>query len=237
MTAIIKNKDSTPLEISSNAKRPGKDRGKWSPVRKLRIFKVFAFIGLLLPFLLIVIRVFNQALGADPQQAIIRLTGEWSFIILMITLSVSPFIRLTKISWLVGARRMIGLFVFFYASLHLTSFTLFYLGGSLSELASEIVERPYIVVGFIGWLLLLMLAVTSPNAIRRRLKKHWTTLHQSIYFIAILSCLHYIWLVKSDLNKPIAFTLLVAILLGERAGFYWRKKRTRAKIKSKNERG
>jgi methionine sulfoxide reductase heme-binding subunit len=181
------------------------------------------FIGLLLPFLLIVIRVFNQSLGADPQQTIIRLTGEWTFIILMITLTVSPFIRLTKQSWLIGARRMIGLYVFFYASLHLTAFTLFYLGGSLTELATEVIERPYIIVGFIGWLLLLLLAVTSPNNIRRRLKKHWTRIHQSIYLIAILSCLHYIWLVKSDLNKPVAFSILIAALLSERVWFYWRK--------------
>jgi methionine sulfoxide reductase heme-binding subunit len=205
-------------------KKKRQEKANWTPVQKLRVSKPLIFIGLLLPFLFIVIRVFNQTLGADPQQTIIRLTGEWTFIILMLTLAVSPFIRLTRQSWLLGARRMIGLFVFFYASLHLTSFTLFYLGGSLTELASEITERPYIVVGFVAWLLLLLLTITSPNAARRALKKHWNTLHQSIYLIAILSCLHYIWLVKSDLNKPIAFTLAIALLLGERVWFYARKK-------------
>lgn len=190
------------------------------------------FLSSLLPFFYLVWATLTQNLGADPQQEIIHFTGEWSLNFLWLTLAITPLRRRCNLPSLIAFRRMIGLFVYFYVCVHFTAYAVFYLGLSIDEIVAEIIERPYITVGFIAWIGLSVLAVTSPNAIRRRLKKRWQIIHNAIYAISILAILHYIWLVKSDLNKPGIYLVLLVILLGERLLFHWQKKRPRSRALS-----
>lgn len=164
----------------------------------------------------------SGGLGADPVAAIEHRLGLWALRILMITLAITPLRQLTNQPALLRFRRMLGLYVFAYATLHLTAYLVLDLRGYWAQIFEEIVKRPYITVGFAAWLLLLPLAITSTQAAIRRLGRNWARLHQLVYIIAVLAVLHFWWLVKSDIREPALYAGILALLLGWRA---WKKLR------------
>lgn len=168
----------------------------------------------------------SDALGADPVAEIEHRLGLWALRMLVIVLAVTPLRQLTGQSVLIRFRRMLGLYAFVYASLHVAAYLVLDLGGYWTQIFEEIAKRPYITVGFLAWLLLVPLAVTSTHGWMRRLGRRWGQLHKLIYPIAVLAVLHFWWLVKSDIREPALYAGLLALLLGWRAVHAWRRKRT-----------
>jgi sulfoxide reductase heme-binding subunit YedZ len=191
--------------------------------RQFKILKVILFVAALLPFVRLVLFTFTDQLGANPVEFITRNTGDWTLYFLCITLAVTPLRRLSKWNWLIKLRRMLGLFAFFYAALHFTTFLWFDHFFDVQAMLKDVVKRPFITVGFIAFVLLIPLAITSTNAMVRRLGgKRWQWLHRTIYVIAPLGILHFWWMkaAKHNFSQPILFGSIVAILLLMR--FYWR---------------
>ncbi|MET0962797.1 MAG: protein-methionine-sulfoxide reductase heme-binding subunit MsrQ [Noviherbaspirillum sp.] len=184
--------------------------------------KAVLFIAAMLPFLRLVAYTINDWLGANPVEFITRNTGDWTLYFLCITLAMTPLRRLTGWNWLVRLRRMIGLYAFFYASLHFMTFLWFDHFFDVAEMLKDVVKRPFITVGFSAFVLLIPLAVTSTNAMIKRLGgRRWQMLHRLIYLIASLGILHFWWMKagKNDFGQPIVFGLIVAALLLARV--YW----------------
>ncbi|MFC1588792.1 sulfite oxidase heme-binding subunit YedZ [Pseudomonadota bacterium] len=146
-----------------------------------------------------------------------RNTGEWTLRFLLITLLVTPARRILSVPWLIKIRRMLGLFVFFYAVMHLLTYVWFDQFFDLNEIIKDIIKRPFITVGFTAFILLIPLAITSTNKMMRRLKKNWVKLHKLIYVIAVLGVLHFTWLVKADYLAPTVYGLILLALLCYRA--------------------
>lgn len=190
---------------------------------QLKVIKALVFIAALLPFLMLVLDAVNDALGANPVEAITRNTGDWTLYFLCITLAVTPLRRLTQWQWLLRLRRMLGLYAFFYAVLHFTAFLWFEHFFDVAEMWKDVVKRPFITVGFLAFVLLIPLAATSTNGMVKRLgAKRWQALHRAIYPIALLAILHFWWMRagKNDFAEPILFGSIVAGLLLMRV--YWR---------------
>lgn len=158
----------------------------------------------------------SDALGADPVAEIEHRTGLWALRLLMITLAVTPLRQLTGQPVLIRFRRMLGLYAFLYACLHLSAYLMLDLRGYWTQIFEEIAKRPYITVGFTAWLLLIPLAVTSTQGWIRRLGRNWGKLHKLIYAIGVLAVLHFWWLVKSDIREPLLYAAILAVLLGWR---------------------
>ncbi|MFZ6842910.1 sulfite oxidase heme-binding subunit YedZ [Undibacterium sp. RuTC16W] len=190
--------------------------------------KVILFIVALLPFLRLFSFAFLDKLGANPVEFITRNTGDWTLYLLCITLAMTPLRKLTQWHWLIRLRRMLGLFAFFYALLHFTTFLWFDHGFDVAEMWKDVLKRPFITVGFIAFVLLLPLAVTSTNSMIKRLGgKRWQWLHRLIYLIAPLGVLHYFWMKagKHDFSQPVLFGLIVAALLIVRLFWRWQSSR------------
>ncbi len=170
----------------------------------------------------------SDALGADPVAEIEHRTGLWALRFLMIALAVTPLRQLTGQSALLRYRRMLGLYAFFYATLHLGVYLGLDLRGYWTQIFEEIVKRPYITVGFAAWLSLVPLAVTSTQGWMRRLGRRWGQLHKLVYAIGVLAVLHFWWLVKSDIREPLLYAAILAALLGWRAWKWFSRRRTAA---------
>lgn len=168
----------------------------------------------------------SDALGADPVAEIEHRTGLWALRMLMLALAITPLRQLTGKAVFIRFRRMIGLYAFFYASVHLGAYLLLDLRGYWTQIFEEIVKRPYITVGFSAWLLLLPLAITSTTGWIRRLGRNWGKLHKLVYAIGVLAVLHFWWLVKSDIREPLLYASILAVLLGWRV---WKKLSQRRK--------
>jgi sulfoxide reductase heme-binding subunit YedZ len=164
-----------------------------------------------------VYRTGNDALGADPVAEIVHRLGLWALRFLLIALAVTPLRQLTGQPVLLRFRRMLGLYAFAYASLHLAAYLALDLRGYWTQIFEEIAKRPYITVGFAAWLLLVPLAITSTQGWIRRLGRRWGRLHKAVYVIAVLAVLHFWWLVKSDVREPALYAAILALLLGWRA--------------------
>ncbi|PPT30489.1 protein-methionine-sulfoxide reductase heme-binding subunit MsrQ [Xanthomonas arboricola] len=162
----------------------------------------------------------SDALGADPVAEIEHRTGLWALRFLLITLAITPLRQLTGQATLIRFRRMLGLYAFFYASVHLAAYLSLDLRGFWTQIFEEILKRPYITVGFAAWLLLVPLAITSTQGWMRRLKRNWGRLHMLIYPIGLLAVLHFWWLVKSDIREPALYAGILAVLLSWRI---WKK--------------
>jgi methionine sulfoxide reductase heme-binding subunit len=184
---------------------------------QIRWLKGAVFIVCLIPVSRLTWLWLENRLGANPIEYITRSTGWWTLTFLLITLSVTPLRRWVNAPWLLRFRRMLGLFAFFYASLHFTTY--FWLDQFFDwmGIAKDIGKRPFITVGFTAFVLLLPLAATSTNAMVRRLgAKRWQFLHRLVYVIVVLGVLHFWWLVKKDISEPIVFAALLAVALGAR---------------------
>ncbi len=192
------------------------------PRRVPGVAKAAAHAAALLPAAWLAWQVRNEAvygsgaLGADPVAAIEHFLGLWALRFLVLTLAVSPLRQLTGRTELLQFRRMLGLYAFFYATLHFAAWLVLDLRGAWADVLKEIAERPYITVGFLAWLLLVPLAATSTRAAMRRLGRTWGRLHRLVYAIAALAVLHFWWVVKSDIREPAIYAGLVALLLGWR---------------------
>ena len=150
-------------------------------------------------------------------------TGEWALRLLLITLLVTPLRRLTGQSWLIKLRRMLGLFAFFYVLLHFLAWLILDQGLLWSAVLEDIVERPFITLGFAALLILTAMAGTSTNAMRRRMGRRWQQLHYGAYFAGVLGVWHYWWQVKKDIREPLIYAVILAVLLGVRVWFRYRK--------------
>lgn len=182
----------------------------WPP----RADKPVLFVLGLVPLAIILFDTFTDRLGANPVEALSHRTGEWALKFLVLVLLVTPLRKLLGWSRLVPLRRMLGLYVFFYASLHV--FVYFVLDRSLlmSEIITDIGKRPYITIGFAVFMMLVPLAITSTNGMIRRLGgRRWKRLHTLVYPASIGAVLHFLWLVKSDIREPLAYAVLVTALL------------------------
>lgn len=189
--------------------------------RPLAIVKGIAFVLALLPLARLIAGAPLGWLGVNPIELITRSTGTWCLVFLMITLAVTPLRRLTGWHWLIELRRMFGLFAFFYALLHFTTYIWLDQFFDVESIVKDIVKRPFITVGFAAFVLMIPLAMTSTNAMVRRLgSKRWLALHRLVYAVAIGGVVHYWWLVKRDLTEPILYALVLALLLGAR--LLWR---------------
>ena len=187
-----------------------------------RSLKPVTFLVCLLPFswclyeIVLLSQGHPHSLGADPGKEIVLFNGQWAIRMLLLTLLITPLRQLFNLGLLVRVRRMLGLFTFFYASMHLASYTVFLLELQFSDLFEDLLKRPYIAVGFTAYLLLVPLAVTSNRYLIQKLKKQWKRLHQMIYLISMLAVVHLIWLTKSDYTDAVIYGGLVIILLGFR---------------------
>nr|WP_245156524.1 protein-methionine-sulfoxide reductase heme-binding subunit MsrQ [Lysobacter solisilvae] len=171
----------------------------------------------------------SGGLGADPVAEIEHRLGLWALRLLMITLAITPLRQLTGQAVLVTFRRMLGLYAFFYATLHLTAYLVLDLRGYWAQIFEEIAKRPYITVGFLAWLLLVPLAATSTTAAIRRLGRNWARLHKLVYAIGVLAVLHFWWLVKSDIREPALYAGILAVLLGWRLVRHFRDRLARTR--------
>lgn len=162
-------------------------------------------------------------LGADPVKFILHDTGLWALRFLLLTLAMTPLRALSGRTEFIKIRRQLGLWSFFYASLHLLVYAGLDLGLDFAHLWEDIVKRPYITVGFLAWLILLPLAITSNQKMMKKLGRKWKTLHKSIYLIAVLACLHFLWLVKKDLTEPLIYSSIAFVLLIFRGVKYLKK--------------
>ena len=189
--------------------------------------RVGVFIACLVPFLQLVWAAGAGSLGPDPAEAIMHSTGEWSLRMLVLTLLIAPLRQYWKWPVLFKLRRMLGLYTFFYATVHLVSFAHFYVGWTAAILLEELIERPYITAGFVAWLVMVPLAVTSTRGMQRALGRSWLRLHQLIYLTAVLGCLHLIWQARSDITEAVVYTVIVLLLLGWRLR-RWRLRRSTA---------
>ena len=187
--------------------------------------KAGLFALFLVPFARLVYGAFANSLGANPIETITRSTGWWTLFLLMVTLSVTPLRRWTRANWLLKLRRTLGLFVFFYASLHFMTFVWFDHWFDAAGILKDVVKRPFVTVGFAAYLLLLPLAMTSTDRMVRRLGRNWQRLHRLVYVIAVLGVVHFWWLVKRDVTEPLMFALALVVLLGIRLG--WRAREAR----------
>ena len=186
---------------------------------KIRALKVLVFLLCLVPLGELVLKAFGLwglSLGANPVESMIHSLGTWSLNFLLITLAVTPLRQITGWAWLLRFRRMLGLFAFFYVSLHFLTYAGIDQGFALQYILEDIVKRPYITIGFAAFLLLIPLAVTSNRAMVRKLGARWKKLHKLVYPIAILGVWHYYWLVKADLLEPLIYAGILAFLLGYR---------------------
>ena len=187
--------------------------------RAIATFKIILFIVALLPLAHLATGafVFPEWLGPNPAEYITRSTGDWTLRLLLITLAVTPLRRISGWVWLLRTRRMLGLFAFFYAVTHMSSYVSFDHVFEFGEIIKDIIKRPFITVGFACLVLLIPLAITSTNGMVRRLgAKRWQALHRTIYVIAPLGVLHFWWMVKRDLTEPVIYAFLLGTLLAYR---------------------
>jgi len=187
----------------------------------IRWFKPVIFLACLGPLARLGWKAYNQALGANPIEVITHSTGDWTLIFLLVTLAITPLRKLTGQLWLIRFRRMFGLFAFFYVSLHFLTYIWLDKFFDVHAMLADIAKRRFITVGFTGFVLLIPLAVTSTTGWIRRLGgKRWQALHRLIYFSATAGVIHYWWLVKADIHKPLEYAVVLTLLLGYRVAVW-----------------
>jgi sulfoxide reductase heme-binding subunit YedZ len=181
--------------------------------KQLTLLKTVIFLLALVPFVLLLVRGWKNELGANPIETVTHITGIWTIRFLVITLAITPLRKLTGQAILIRFRRMLGLFTFFYASMHFLTYIWLDQYFDWPFIIKDIAEHPYIIVGFTTFLILFSLAVTSPRFMVRKMGKNWKKLHRLIYPAAFLASFHFLWLVKSDIREPLLYFALFTILM------------------------
>ena len=185
----------------------------------LKYFKASVFLLSTIPFIVITYKIFLNKLGPEPIKEITHHTGEWTLLFLIFTLAMSPLKQITNMNIWISVRRMLGLFAFFYASLHMLTYVGLDYRFDMNEISKDILTKRFIFVGFAAWLLLVPLALTSSKKMMSVLKQYWKKLHRLIYLIALLGVTHFIWLVKKDVTEPLIYLLIILFLLAFRVKF------------------
>ncbi|HEY5542650.1 MAG TPA: protein-methionine-sulfoxide reductase heme-binding subunit MsrQ [Candidatus Binatia bacterium] len=184
--------------------------------------KLAVFILCLIPLGQLAYGAYTGDLGVNPIETITRFTGSWALIFLLASLAVTPLRRITGWNELIKLRRMIGLFAFFYASLHFSTYIVLDHFFDFRAIGNDIIKRPYVTAGFIAFVIMVPLALTSSAAMIRRLGKRWQQLHRWVYLAAITAVIHFYWLVKADISRPAQYGAVLALLLGYRLFVKWR---------------
>ena len=203
-----------------------------------RWIKAAVFAVSLVPFLRLFVLGYRDELGANPVEFVTHSTGWWALTFLCITLAVTPLRRLAGWQSLLRLRRMLGLFAFFYATVHFVTYVWFDQWFSLDGIVADVWKRPFITVGFAAFLLLVPLAITSTNRMMRRLGRRWAQLHRLVYPILVLGVLHFWWLKqgKNDLAEPLIYAAIAVVLLGFRMLRPWWQRRSAAGDQSRSRR-
>lgn len=189
--------------------------------------KSLLWVVCLIPLMQLVLGAFSVpgfGLGANPVEKILDECGQWGLRLLLVTLAITPLRRLSRWNWLIGYRRMLGLFAFFYIVLHFTTYVWLDQGWNLSNVIEDIVKRPFITLGMLALLMLIPLAASSTRWAMRRLGKRWQQLHRLVYLIAILGVWHYYWQVKLDALQASVYAAILAVLLISRIPPWWRRR-------------
>lgn len=178
-----------------------------------RLIKPVVFCLCLIPLLALVLQAATNGLGANPVEKAIHRTGDWTLNCLLLTLAITPFVRVTGMAFAAGLRRMLGLYAFFYGTLHLVTYVALDQFFSLDAIAKDVVKHKRIAVGFIAYLFLIPLAFTSTNkSIKRMGAGAWKRLHRLVYLAAAGGVIHYLWLVKKDLTAPLIYAAVLLVL-------------------------
>lgn len=197
-----------------------------------KLIKPLVFIACLMPVFNMAFGGLRAQLGANPIEAITHETGDWTLRLLLVTLAITPLRRLIGVNELISFRRMIGLFAFFYGTLHFLTYIWLDKFFDMHEIVKDVYKRPFITIGFTAFVLLIPLAITSTKGWIRRLGKKWVVLHRLIYVSATAGVIHYLWLVKKDKLKPEIYGAILAVLLLWRVGNWYinRPKASAAKL-------
>ena len=185
--------------------------------------KVLIFTLSTIPLFRLIYLGLNDGLGANPIEFLERSTGTWSLVFLMLSLTITPIRQWSGINSFIQFRRMLGLFMFFYASLHIVSYVWLDHWFDLMEITKDIVNHPYVLVGFTAFILSVPLAITSTKAMMKRLGGRWKLLHKLVYFIAVLAILHFLWLVKKDHTEPLVYLTVFLSLIALRMAYKYRR--------------
>ena len=179
----------------------------------IRYSKIIVFILCLWPLVIISLNIYYNELGAEPVKKIMNHFGEWTLIFICLTLAMSPLKRFTSLAFWTKFRRMLGLFVFFYATIHLLTYIGLDYRFDWQPIFDDVLKKKFIFIGFSAWLLLIPLAATSSQKMINLLKQNWKKLHRIVYIIAIFGALHYIWLSKTIFFKPLIYSVIIVVLL------------------------
>ena len=178
-----------------------------------RYLRVIIFTLSLVPIFYVIYQILTDQLGPEPIKDITHHTGKWTLYFIVITLAMTPLKKITKLNIWISYRRMFGLFIFFYASVHLMTYVGLDYRFDLVSIGDDIVKKKYIFIGFLAWLLLIPLVATSNKRMIKILKDKWKKLHRLIYLISLFGAIHYLWLVKRDLTEPLIYITVILILL------------------------
>jgi sulfoxide reductase heme-binding subunit YedZ len=186
-----------------------------------RALKPTVFLACLIPFGRLAYIAYAGNLGANPIEFITHFTGDWTLIFLLASLSVTPLRKISGWNGLIKFRRMLGLFAFFYAILHFATYMVLDHFFDFQAIVKDVIKRPYITAGFTGFILMVPLAITSTAGMIRRLGKRWQQLHRLVYVIAVAGVIHFYWLVKAEVRRPLQYGSVLVLLLGYRIAAKW----------------
>ena len=181
--------------------------------RRQALLKPFVFVALSMPFVWLVYATLTNQIGSNPIEAITDFTGEWALRILLLSLCMTPLRMVLRKPWPIRLRRMVGLFAFFYVCLHLLTYLLLDQQLDVGAIVDDLLKRPYIMAGTVGFLLLLPLAITSTKGMMKRLGKRWQVLHRLVYVASTAAVVHYVWLTRGDQIEPMVYVLVLFLLM------------------------
>lgn len=194
--------------------------------KQIFFIKIAIWMFAFLPLLRLIWLGIQDNLGANPVEFVERSTGTWALVFLLLSLGMTPIRLLTGQVWQIQLRRLLGLWMFAYACLHITTYVWLDYSFYWPDIVKDLIKHPYVIVGFSAFVLTIPLAVTSNQAMMKRLKTNWKKLHQLVYVIALLAILHFWWLVKKDVTEPFYYAAVLACLLGIRLYFKFSKRST-----------
>ena len=186
----------------------------------IKPLKPAVFLTALVPFAILILRIIQENLGPDPAQELAIETGEWTLRFLLLTLMLTPLRQITNRPEFVRVRRMLGLFALFYGTVHFMVWVSFLLKFRWFAIAEELVERPYITIGFAAFLILIVLGITSPKAMVKKLGKNWKRLHRLVYLAAVSAIIHLLWILRTNVAEAVFYGVVLAVLLLYRANGY-----------------